>query len=89
MEYCSNDNCPFSLSDREEATIKIVREINEEEEYAYFKLFIDGVEYPFDMNSQNKEGINARTRYMGAYVLWIGTEYATAHVSNFVLRSNI
>lgn len=75
--------------DDERHHVKIVREINEEEEYAYFKLFIDGVEYPFDMNSQNKEGINARTRYMGAYVLWIGTEYATAHVSNFVLRSNI
>lgn len=35
MEYCSNDNCPFSLSDREEVTIKIVREITnfDEEEF--------------------------------------------------------
>jgi len=75
--------------DDEKHHVKIVREIDEENEWAYFKLYVDNVEYTFDMNYQDKDGISARTRYMGAYVLWIGTEYATAHISNFVLRSNI
>ena len=75
--------------DAERHHVKIVREIDEDAEWAYFRLYIDGVEYKYDTNYQNKQDINARTRYMGAYVLWIGTEYSTAHISNFVLRSNV
>ena len=47
MEYCSNDNCPFDLIDREEVTIKIVREITnfdeEEFEKCKSKLTANGI----------------------------------------------
>lgn len=37
MEYCSNDDCPFELSDLIEVTIKIVREITDFDEEEFEK----------------------------------------------------
>ncbi len=75
--------------DGEKHHIKITRTLDMDNEWAYFRLWVDGTEYTFDLNHNNTEGISARSRYMGAYLVWVAGEYSSSHVSNFVLRSNI
>lgn len=66
--------------------VKISRTIDGD--YAYYHLFVDGVEYNFDLSSKG-EGARFRSTYTGAYLIWVAGEYSTSHVSNFVINSNI
>lgn len=66
------------------STVKITRTI--ENDIAYFKLFVDGVEYTFDLGAKG-EANGAYSTYTGAYLIWVAGEYASCKVSNFVFRS--
>lgn len=64
--------------------VKITRTI--ENDIAYFKLFVDGVEYEFDLG-KNGAPNGAYSTYTGAYLIWVAGEYSTSHISNFVFKS--
>lgn len=66
--------------------VKIVREIDGE--YTYFHLYVDNVEYTFDLTGLGSAS-GIKVGYTGAYLLWVAGEYATCHVSNFVYKSDI
>lgn len=64
--------------------IKITRTI--ENNIATFRMWVDNVEVTFDVLSSKYNTMTCK--YTGAYVLWIGGEYASGSVSNLVIRSN-
>lgn len=66
--------------------VKITRRITGEK--AVFKLYVDNVEYNFDLG-KNGTVTEAKSVYIGAYLIWVAGEYSTFHISNFVFRSNI
>lgn len=53
---------------------------------ATFAMNVDGVDVLFDVGSMAT--VEASVYYTGAYLLWIGGEYSSSHVSNFVFTSN-
>lgn len=69
--------------------VKIVRKTDLDNEVAYFYLYIDGVKYDFDVNKKGTTSTDAQVKYVGSYLIWVGGEYAAAHISNFVIRSNV
>ena len=99
-DYPSNMENPNAIKDWFETTsivkqsaaskshVKIVREIDADKEIANFRLFVDGVEYKFDIG-KSKEVNGATSVYTGAYIIWVAGEYASCDVSNFVFRSNV
>ena len=64
--------------------VKITRTI--ENNVATFRMWVDGVEVTFDVLSSKYNTMTCK--YTGAYVLWIGGEYASGSVSNLVIQSN-
>lgn len=64
--------------------IKITRTI--ENNIATFRMWVDGVEVDFDVLSSKYNTMTCK--YTGAYVLWIGGEYASGSVTNLVIQSN-
>lgn len=64
--------------------VKITRTI--ENNIATFRMWVDGVEVTFDVLSSKYNTMTCK--YTGAYVLWIGGEYASGYVTNLVIQSN-
>ena len=69
--------------------VKIVREVDFVNEKSYFHLYIDGVEYNFDVNKAGVESLYAQVKYLGAYTIWVGGEYSSSNISNFTISSNV
>lgn len=65
--------------------IKITRTI--ENNIATFRMWVDGEEVVFDKLSSKYNSMTCK--YTGAYVLWIGGEYASGQISNLVIENNI
>ncbi len=65
--------------------VKVTRTIVDN--VSYFKMYVDGVEVKFE--KANNKWTDNTNKYTGAYILWVGGEYASAEVTNFVIRSNI
>lgn len=64
--------------------IKVTRTI--ENNVSTFRMWVDGVEIEFDVLSSKYNSMNCK--YTGAYILWIGGEYASGQVTNLVIESN-
>jgi hypothetical protein len=64
--------------------IKLTRTI--ENNIATFRLWVDGEEVTFDVLSSKYNTMTCK--YTGAYVLWIGGEYASGSITNLVIQSN-
>lgn len=64
--------------------IKITRTI--ENNVSTFRMWVDDVEVEFDVLSSKYNTMTCK--YTGAYVLWIGGEYASGSVTNLVIESN-
>ncbi len=64
--------------------IKITRTI--ENNIATFRMWVDGEEVNFDVKSSKYSDMTSK--YTGAYLLWIGGEYASGQVSNLEIQSN-
>ena len=99
-DYPTNMENPNSIKDWFETTstvkesasakshVKIIREIDSDKEIAKFRLFVDGVEYTFDLGKKGTvEG--ATSTYTGAYIIWVAGEYSSCEISNFVFRSDV
>ncbi len=65
--------------------IKLTRTI--ENNVATFRMWVDGEEVVFDTLSSKYNTMTCK--YTGAYVLWIGGEYASGQISNLVIESGI
>lgn len=66
--------------------VKITRTIDENNK-SNFKMFVNNQEVEFDYKSTPT--VLTQERYTGAYLIWIGGEYTSGSISNFVIRSNI
>ena len=64
--------------------VKITRTI--ENNKATFRMWVDGEEVTFDVLSSKYNTMECK--YTGAYVLWIGGEYASGAITNLVIESN-
>ena len=64
--------------------IKITRTIDENNK-SNFKLYVDGNEVEFDVKSTST--VLPQERYTGAYLIWVGGEYTSGQVTNFVFRN--
>ena len=64
--------------------IKITRTI--ENNIATFRMWVDGNEVTFDVLSSKYNTMTCK--YTGAYVLWLGGEYASGAITNLVIQSN-
>lgn len=64
--------------------VKIRRTI--ENNIATFRMWVDGVEVTFDVLSSKYNTMTCK--YTGAYVLWLGGEYASGAITNLVIQSN-
>lgn len=64
--------------------VKITRTI--ENNIATFRMWVDGVEVTFDVLSSKYNTMTCK--YTGAYVLWLGGEYASGAITNLVIQSN-
>lgn len=65
--------------------VKVTRTIVDN--VATFKMFIDGNEIAFDKT--NNQWATMTSKYTGAYILWIGGEYASGQVKNLQIKSNL
>ncbi len=65
--------------------VKITRTITNN--IATFRMWIDDTEVEFDTKSS--QWVDMTSKYTGAYILWIGGEYASAQVTNFKFSSNL
>lgn len=54
---------------------------------ATFRMWVDNVEVNFDVKSS--QWTNMTSKYTGAYILWIGGEYASAQITNLRFASNL
>jgi hypothetical protein len=68
------------------SSIKITRRIANE--ISTFHLYVDGIEYTFDLGKAGSV-TGATSTYAGSYLIWVAGEYATSHISNFVFRSSV
>ena len=64
--------------------IKLTRTI--ENNVATFRMWVDGNEVTFDVLSSKYNTMTCK--YTGAYVLWLGGEYASGAITNLVIQSN-
>lgn len=71
--------------DNQKHHIKITRTITDN--LSYFEMYVDNVKVNFD--KANSKWTNNTSKYTGAYILWVGTEYASAQVTDFTFKSNI
>ncbi|MDE6401588.1 MAG: Ig-like domain-containing protein, partial [Clostridiales bacterium] len=67
--------------------IKITRTVDEDINKAYFRLYVDGVEYAFDIGKKG-ESATAEVDYIGSYVIWVAGEYSSFHISDFTFDSD-
>ncbi len=74
-----------ALYSGETAHVKITRTI--ENNRSTFKLFVNNQEVNFDV--KNAEDESTQERYTGSYLIWVGGEYCSAKITNFVTKSNI
>lgn len=65
--------------------VKVTRTI--ENNKATFRMWVDDVEITFDFKSTQWDSLT--TKYTGAYVLWIGGEYASGQITNLRFESNL
>ena len=65
--------------------VKVTRTIVDN--VATFKMFIDGNEIVFD--KANNQWATMTSKYTGAYILWLGGEYASGQVKNLQIKSNL
>lgn len=65
--------------------VKISRTITNN--IATFRMWIDDKEVEFDTKSS--KWAEMTSKYTGAYILWIGGEYASAQITNFRFSSNL
>lgn len=65
--------------------VKITRTIKDN--IATFKMFIDNKECEFDFKSSTNATMTSR--YTGAYLIWVGGEYTSGAIKNFVFNSSI
>lgn len=63
--------------------IKITRTIIDN--VSYFKMWVDGVECDFDVKSN--KNYSMKSKYTGAYLIWVGGEYTSADITNFKFKS--
>ena len=70
----------------EKSHVKITRYI--EDEIAWFTLEVDGVSYKFPESKSGKYD-QPRSTYLGGYLVWLGGEYCSCTIENFVFRSNV
>ena len=70
----------------EKSHVKITRYI--EDEISWFTLEVDGVSYKFPESKGGKYD-QPRSTYLGGYLVWLGGEYTSCSVENFVFRSNV
>lgn len=54
---------------------------------ATFRMWVDDVEVTFDVLSS--KWAEMTSKYTGAYILWVGGEYASAQITNFRFESNL
>ena len=69
---------------RQDMAVMITRTI--ENNIATFRMWVDGEEVTFDVLSSKYNTMTCK--YTGAYVLWIGGEYASGSITNLVIQSN-
>ncbi len=65
--------------------IKISRTIVDNK--STFQMWVDGTEMSFDTKSSKYDTMTSK--YTGAYILWIGGEYASCQVTNLRFESNL
>ena len=65
---------------------KLSRRINENNR-SVFTIYVDGKEVNLDVKSTST--VTSEERYTGAYLIWVGGEYTSCAVSNFVFKTNI
>ncbi len=82
--YWSESSTPVFENAADTHHIKITRTI--ENNISTFRMWVDGVEIEFDELSSKYNTMTSK--YTGAYVLWIGGEFASGEVSNLVIQSN-
>ncbi len=63
--------------------IKITRTVNEDANESYFRLYVDGEEYAFDIGKKGASTTAVSYDYVGSYLIWIAGEYSSFHISNF------
>ena len=63
--------------------VKITRTI--ENNVSTFRMWVDGEEMEFDVLSSKYNTMT--TKYTGAYIVWVGGEYASCEVTNFTYKS--
>lgn len=70
----------------EKSHVKITRYI--ENEISWFTLEIDGTSFSFP-ESKNGKYNAPRSTYLGGYLVWLGGEYTSCSIENFVFKSNV
>ncbi|MGN1040379.1 MAG: hypothetical protein ACI4QL_03020, partial [Candidatus Fimimonas sp.] len=65
--------------------VKVSRTITDN--VATFRMWVDDVEVTFDVLSS--KWAEMTSKYTGAYILWVGGEYASAQITNFRFESNL
>ncbi len=83
--YWSESSKPAFENAAETHHIKLTRTI--ENNIATFRMWVDGEEVVFDKLSSKYNTMTCK--YTGAYVLWIGGEYASGQISNLVIESGV
>ena len=70
----------------EKSHVKVRRYI--ENEISWFTLEVDGVSYKVPESKNGKYDL-PRSTYLGGYLVWLGGEYSTCSIENFVFRSDV
>lgn len=83
LKYLESSNAVMS-NPNGPVHIKITRTIDENNK-SNFKLYVDGNEVEFDVKSTST--VLPQERYTGAYLIWVGGEYTSGQVTNFVFRN--
>ncbi len=85
QNFWSESSKPVFENAAETHHVKITRTI--ENNIATFRMWVDGEEVVFDTLSSKYNTMTCK--YTGAYVLWIGGEYASCQITNFKIESGI